>query len=86
MHGEAKTREFISPNGFAEYYGAPKGRKLTRPGITIKPRPIKIAVKSIAAMVGRHHGWKVLAVLAGTIMLLIFLLNVKTSFWRITKS
>jgi hypothetical protein len=86
MPGEAKTREFISPNGFAEYYDAPKGRKLTGLGITIQPHPIKIAVKSIAAMAGRHHGWKVLAVLAGTIMLLIFFWNVKTSFWRIRKS
>jgi len=84
--GEAKTREFISPNGFAEYYGAPKGRKLTRSGITIKPQPIKLEVKSIAAMAGRHHGWMVLAVLAGAIMLLIFAWSIRTSFWRIRKS
>jgi len=70
--GEAKTREFISPNGFAEYYGAPKGRKLTRSRITIQPQPIKVDVKSMAAMAGRHHAWKVWAVLAGTILALIF--------------
>jgi len=86
ISGEAKTREFISPNGFAEYYGAPKGRKLTRPGITIQPQPIKLEVKSIAAMAGRHHGWKVLAVLTGAIMLLIFVWNIRTSFWKIRKS
>jgi hypothetical protein len=32
-----KTKVFISPNGFAQYYGAPKGEKLAGPDILVEP-------------------------------------------------
>jgi hypothetical protein len=76
MPGKAKTREFISPNGFAEYYGAPKGRKLNGPDVHMQPQPIKIDMKSVSAAVTRHHGWKLLAIAGGAILVLIL-------FWRI---
>ena len=73
----AKPREFISPNGFAEYYGAPKGRKLSGPDIRIHPQPVRIAMNSVAAAAARHHGWKLLAVGLGAILLWIFVLPPK---------
>ena len=37
----AKTKIFISPNGFAEYYGAPQGKKLRSPDFLVEPHPMK---------------------------------------------
>ena len=34
-------REFISPNGFAEYFGVPKGKTIREPGVVVKPQPIQ---------------------------------------------
>ncbi len=34
------TKIFISPNGFAQYYGAPKGEKLGKAGFLVDPRPV----------------------------------------------
>ena len=31
--GAARTKEFVSPNGFAEYYGAPRGKYLAGPDV-----------------------------------------------------
>jgi len=45
---------FISPNGFAEYYGAPKGKKLGEPDFLVEPRPVDVSVKSVV----RRHAWK----------------------------
>jgi len=56
--GALKSKEFISPNGFAEYYGAPQGRKITRPDITTQPQPVEISFKSVAVTAVRRQGWK----------------------------
>jgi hypothetical protein len=56
-----KTKEFISPNGFAEYYGAPKGKKISGPNIVVQPQPIEISASRIANQFGRHYGWKLFA-------------------------
>lgn len=70
----SKTREFISPNGFAEYYGAPKGRKISGPDFTIELKPVEISLMSVAAGSTYHRGWK-LAAGAFAILLLAFLLR-----------
>jgi len=68
----AQIREFISPNGFAEYYGAPQGKKLTGPNLTIRPQPVEISMESVAAAAAQHQGWKLVAVLlAGRALLFI---------------
>jgi hypothetical protein len=71
--GALETREFISPNGFAEYYGAPKGRKLTGQDITIQPQPIEISAESVAASAARHHGWKLATGVFASALLVIIL-------------
>ncbi len=56
-----KTNAFVSPNGFAEFYGAPKGMKLSGPDIIVQPKRVEVSVKSVAAVATRRHGWKVAA-------------------------
>ncbi len=68
VHSKAnafKTQAFVSPNGFAQYYGLPKGRKIKRPDTLVEPEPINVSVKEIARVAARRHGWKLaLALLA----------------------
>jgi hypothetical protein len=72
--GALKTRVFISPNGFAEYYGAPVGSKLTGPNTNVIPQPVEISAKKITAAAARHHGLKVIAGVAA-IVLMVFVLK-----------
>ncbi len=37
-------REFISPNGFAEYFGAPRGKEVHAPDQLVEPRVIGISL------------------------------------------
>lgn len=55
-----ETKVFISPNGFAQYYGAPKGHKLCETDFLVEPRPVDTSVQGVV----RRHGWKFLLVLA----------------------
>jgi hypothetical protein len=65
---------FISPNGFAQYYGAPRGRNLPGPDCRVDAHTMDVSKKTIA----RKHGWKAALVLfgisifsAGTILLFL---------------
>jgi hypothetical protein len=53
------TDVFISPNGFAEYYGAPKGHEVRRPETLVEPHPQDTSIKGVA----RKHGPKALWIL-----------------------
>ena len=64
-----RLRAFVSPNGFAEYYGAPRGRKITRPDVLVRPKPVSSTVGRMAQAASRRHGWKVAAGLAATLLL-----------------
>jgi hypothetical protein len=64
-----KMRAFVSPNGFAEYYGAPKGRKVTRPETIVEPKPVGGTVTSMAEKAARRQGWKLAAAVVGIAML-----------------
>jgi hypothetical protein len=75
----SRLRKFISPNGFAEYYGEPKGRMLGDPDILVHPTPIKISAKNIAAAKVRQHTWKLAA--AGVTGILLALL---ATLWKLT--
>jgi hypothetical protein len=59
--GALRTRVFMSPNGLAEYYGAPQGRKAAGPDMAVQPRPVQVSLKKVAAAAARHPGWKVAA-------------------------
>lgn len=69
----AETKVFISPNGFAQYFGAPKGRKLREPDLTVEPCPIPTSAKAVI----RKHGWRAglllgaIAALAAGILVLV---------------
>ena len=52
--GLEDTRPFISPNGFAQYFGAPRGQKLLGSDIWIDPHPVDVSTKNII----RHRVWK----------------------------
>jgi len=77
VHSPSKapeTKVFISPNGFAQYYGAPKGKKLHEPNFLVEPSPLETSVKAVV----RKHGWKAGFILvaagvltAGTLLLII---------------
>ena len=56
-----KVRAFVSPNGFAEFYGAPAGRKIRGPDTLVMPRPADTSMKRATALAVRHHGWKLAA-------------------------
>jgi hypothetical protein len=61
VHSRAKapkTKAFVSPNGFAEYYGAPRGSRVRRPNTLIEPEPVRISMDKVAAAAARRHGWK----------------------------
>lgn len=84
--GGLDTREFISPNGFAEYYGAPMGRKLTGPDITVRPQPVNISGEGVAAA-ARHHWWKLAAVAFACALLFLMLKLTRNQFpWLTRKS
>jgi len=51
-----KTRVFISPNGFAQYYGAPRGKELHTPNFLVVPKPLKNSVGGVV----RKQAWKVI--------------------------
>ncbi|MDR3577306.1 MAG: hypothetical protein P4L50_25880 [Anaerolineaceae bacterium] len=75
-----KTKIFVSPNGLAQYYGAPKGEKLVVSESLIEPHPIDTSVKQVL----RKHGWKaglILVALGGLVAAsLLFILNHKKRF------
>ena len=54
-----KTKEFISPNGFAQYYGAPKGNKLGGADSLVEPHPLDTSLKAVVS----KHGWKAVLIL-----------------------
>ena len=56
--GQTQLKESITPNGLAQYYGAPKGIKLNGPDILLKPHPIECS-KII------HRRWKLTAGILG---------------------
>jgi hypothetical protein len=56
-----KTKIFISPNGFAQYFGAPKGRNLHEPDFWVDAHPMNTSKKTIV----RKHGWKSALILFG---------------------
>lgn len=55
-----RTKVFISPNGFAQYYGVLKGQKVHETDFLVDPSPLDTSMKSVA----RKHGWKAALVLA----------------------
>ena len=55
-----ETKVFVSPNGFAQYFGAPKGEKVREAGFLVEPHP----VASWAQRVVREPGWKAGLILA----------------------
>jgi hypothetical protein len=63
------VKAFVSPNGFAEFYGVPRGSKVTMPDTLVVPRPVDSSMTSIAGTAAKRHGWKV-AVGVGMALLL----------------
>lgn len=78
--GALKTKEFISPNGFAEYYGAPQGRKISGPDITVQPQPVEISMQSVVAAAVRHQGWKLAAGVFASALLVFILKRTRAVF------
>ncbi len=66
-----RVRAFVSPNALAEYYGAPKGRKVTEPDTLAEPKPVDESITRAARLVTRHQGWKALAALAALAALIV---------------
>ncbi len=64
-----KVRAFVSPNGFAEYYGAPRGSKITKPNTLVEPKPVDATVGSMAQAAARRHGWEAAGALVGFVLL-----------------
>lgn len=54
-----ETKVFISPNGFAQYYGIPKGEKVHTPDFLVEPHPVDTSVNSVM----RKHSWKAVLIL-----------------------
>jgi len=60
-----KTNVFVSPNGFAEYFGAPGGQKVRKADFLVQPCPVEASVKSVV----RKHGWKAVLILGAAVAL-----------------
>lgn len=69
--GQTHLKESITPNGFAQYYGAPHGRKLNGPDLLIEPHPI---VRSSAV----RRRWKLTAGILGCAMAMWVLFSKRT--------
>jgi hypothetical protein len=54
-----ETDVFVSPNGFAQYYGAPKGGQVRWTDLLVEPHLLDTSARGVA----RKHGWKVLLAL-----------------------
>jgi hypothetical protein len=54
-----KMRVFVSPNGFAQYFGAPKGEMLPGKDFRVTPYLVEPSIKGFV----NKHGWKVVALL-----------------------
>jgi hypothetical protein len=54
-----ETDVFVSPNGFAEYYGIPAGGQVRWTDVRVEPHPLDTSASGVA----RKHGWKALLVL-----------------------
>lgn len=61
----SKTKVFTSPNGFAQYYGAPQGRKLHEVDYRVEPHPMETSLNNAE----RSTGWKSVLLLAAAGML-----------------
>jgi hypothetical protein len=61
-----ETKVFISPNGFAQYYGAPKGKKLRTTDFLVEPDPMENSPWDVI----REHGWKAGLILGAAGMLI----------------
>lgn len=60
LHAEHGVREFISPNGFAAYFGAPQGKDLHKADQRIIPRRATDPPQSGPLDLLRQEGWKIL--------------------------
>jgi hypothetical protein len=73
-----RIRAFVSPNALAEYYGAPRGRKVTSPDTLVQPRPVGGTMGRTVQTAARRHGWRLAAGLA-TVVLVGFVIIRKAS-------
>ncbi len=76
------TKVFVSPNGFAQYFNAPGGRKIREKDVLVEPQPLEPSARRVV----RKQGWKIVlyigttwAVTAGLFFLLGSLKNNKAS-------
>lgn len=61
---EHGIREFISPNGFAEYFGAPQGENVKQPDVLVLPHPVTATpARAVGHTVHRTY-WQIGLVLA----------------------
>ena len=54
-----QTKVFVSPNGFAQYFGAPRGEKLLCPDTVVEPRPLDISTLAVI----HHHASRAFLIL-----------------------
>lgn len=63
---------FISPNGFAEYFRAPNGKNVTRPGETFTPKNRRGLPEWLVFWRNRHGWMYVMSALAASLGLLLW--------------
>jgi hypothetical protein len=65
---EHGVREFISPNGFAEYFGAPQGEDIKSPGQLVIPHTVtSTPVHAVTHAVHRNY-WQFVIALAAVVL------------------
>ncbi len=69
-----RGKAFVSPNGFAEYYGAPRGRKVTTPDTLVLPRSVDATISRMASTAARRHGSTIVVVVTGLTLLGLILM------------
>ncbi len=74
-------REFVSPNGFAEFYGAPSGKHLRQPDTLVRPRPLISSAPSTSP-----DGWSPLEKIAFFSVIFILLTTLLVSLRHPVKS
>lgn len=69
------TKLFVSANGFAEYYGAPVGKKISKPDTLVIPKPVEeSSIKRFSPEKAHYLNW-ILAVGVGAVIALVFIRN-----------
>jgi len=82
-----ETKVFVSPNGLAQYYGAPRGEKVHKANFLVEPNAVKSSMKAAVRKHGRKALWLLGAAgaLAAGVVILVLTPGMKKHYAKLIK-